>query len=403
MAEMLQVAAFEGGSLRLLDEQNDSKEVVLALPLNRLVVKMMRVPLEAKDDPVAFLAPLLQKLSPFPDEALSVGYEQVGEDERGMQVIAAAIPESAADDIASALDEKKLNVTRIDALELGELRGLWSAIGAEPGGVRKLVALKRVDGVSLVVLDGELPAVLRTVNDGAELKREIMLSLLEAEDFGGARPLVEIVLVGDVAAEGLEAFAPIRTLTIGEDAALVGVAERSAEPGALNVLPSSWQEVLDETRFKAKLGKCLAVAIGIWVLAMGVLFGVPVAYGFMTDNQKELCRAHQKRYRIVSETRDKVNLVRKYSDHSRGALEIMKAVSDRLPAGITLSSWNFKRDEGVTVSGEADDAVQVYDFKDQMVKAEVFAQVNLKGPSAGKGGKQRFDLECLYEGEEEEE
>ena len=107
--------------------------------------------------------------------------------------------------------------------------------------------------------------------------------------------------------------------------------------------------------------------------------------------------------------RDKVRLVQKYSDHARGALEVMKAVSDRLPQGITLTSWSFKRDEGVKVSGEADEAEQVYRFKDNMAEVGsedgeemVFAQVVLNGPSASRGGKQKFDLDCRYEEEEEQ-
>jgi len=32
----------------------------------------------------------------------------------------------------------------------------------------------------------------------------------------------------------------------------------------------------------------------------------------------------------------------------------------------------------------------------------VFSSVILNGPSAGRGGKQKFDLECSYRSEEEE-
>jgi hypothetical protein len=146
---------------------------------------------------------------------------------------------------------------------------------------------------------------------------------------------------------------------------------------------------------------------------MGILFGVPLVYGFMTDKQKSLSRAHRGRYAEVSGMREKVKLVQKYSDHAKGALEIMKALSDRLPEGIELGSWNFERENadegrgGVTVSGEADSANLVYEFKDAMSELKIgdeklFAAVNLRGPTAGKGGKQRFDLECRFLSEETE-
>ena len=406
MADSVQVAAFEGGELRVMASKEKSNEAVLGLPLSRLIVKMVRVPEESRGDPSAFAAPILQAMSPYPDEPLTVSCETVRETERGMVVLAAALPESASDDIAEALDAKKLNVTRIDALALGTLRGVWSALGQ--GDERRLVLIGGPDCISAVVIDGDMPSAIRAISSQSDMKREVMLSLLEAEDFGGARDLSEIVCVGEVPSDGLETFAPIRKIEVGEDAALVGVAERALEPDSINALPASWQEVLEETRFKSKLKGRLFVAGGLWAAIMLVLFGVPIVYGYLTDHQKALCREHSRQYRAVAEMRDKVKLVQKYSDHARGALEIMKAVSDRLPQGVTLNSWSFRRDEGVKVSGEADEAEFVYKFKDNMSEAgsedgdeSVFASVTLNGPSAGRGGKQKFDLECRYELEEE--
>lgn len=410
MAEGVQTAAFEGGELRLLDSGSKAREAVLALPLSRLIVKMVRVPEESRDDPAAFATPILQAMSPYPDDPLTVSCETVRETERGLVVLAAALPESAADDIAEALDAAKLNVTRVDALALGTLRGVWGAlsIGDDPA-ARRLVLISGPDCISMVILDGDAPSAIRAFGAASDMRREVMLSLLEAEDFGGSRPLKEIVVVGDVAADALQTFAPVRRIDVGEDASLVGVAERTFDPSALNALPESWREVLEETRFKAKLSCNLSIAGAIWALVMLVLFGVPVAYGFLTDHQRALCKEHARQYRAVATMRDKVKLVQKYSDHARGALEIMKAVSDRVPQGITLTSWTYRRDEGVKVSGEADEAEQVYRFKDNMAEAgteddgePVFANVVLNGPSAGRGGKQKFDLECGYQAEEEE-
>ena len=104
MAEGVQTAAFEGGVLRLLDSGLKAREAVLALPLSRLIVKMVRVPEENRGDPAAFATPILQAMSPYPDEPLTVSCEAVRESERGLVVLAAALPESAADDIGAALE-----------------------------------------------------------------------------------------------------------------------------------------------------------------------------------------------------------------------------------------------------------------------------------------------------------
>ena len=415
MAESIQVVAFEGGELRPLGSEIVPGEAVLALPLSRLVVKMVRVPEEA--DAVETASGILSAISPFPDEPLTVSCETVRETEKGRVVLAAALPEGAADDIADALDAAKINVTRVDILSLGELRGLWSQLSDGRVGVRRLVLLKSADCLSLFVLDDDQPSAVRAITSEGDLRREVMLSLLEAEDFGGAKPLAEIVVTGDVDVAGLESFAPVRRIEAGEDRialALKGVEERSGEPSSLDALPASWREVLEETRFKAKLKKFLAIAGGIWAFVMLILFGVPVVFGLLTDRQKSLCREHSRQYKSVLAMKEKVDLVRKYSDHARGALETMKMVSDLLPlpegsdsSCIELNSWNFRREDGersggVKFSGEADSTALVYQFKDALVDCGLFAQVDLQGPSAGKGGRQRFDIDCRFEGEEQE-
>ena len=428
-----QVAAFEGGKLRIFASGEKSREAVLALPLNRLLVKMVRVPQD--EDPVAFSEPILKTLSPFPDDALTVSCETVRDDTDGRVVIAAALPESAADDIGEALDAEKLSVVRIDSLALGQLRGIWNTLGESSA--RRLILQDSPDCLSCIVLDGDQPSAIRAITDRTNLWREVTLSLLEAEDFGGARKIDEIVVVETDSVDDmgstdstdstdpadpvdpkdsndpfntLAAFAPIRRITVGSDAALVGVAERTADEGGLNALPESWRELLEETRFKAKLIRYLAVAGGVWLLIMAVLFGVPTVYGFMTDHQKSLSKQHQRQYAAVKEMKAKVDLIHKYSDHARGALEIMKALSDRLPEGVTLSGWNYNREDGVRVSGDAETAEAVYAFKDAMDEMadgedgegeRIFGAVDLSGPNASKGGY-RFDLDCQYQREEEE-
>ena len=392
MQKDFQIAVFEGGTLRVVKSGNPGREAVLALPLSRLLAKMVRVP--AGEDAVAVATPILQAISPFPDEPLTVSCETVRETAEGAVVLAAALPESATDDIAEALDAQKLNVTRIDLLALGQLRAIWGRFDASDG-QRRLIRITSPDGETLIVLDGDQPVALRGIADAVDRAREEMLLLLEAESFGGPKPLAETIEVE------------------ASDAAVEGVAERSLDPAALNALPASWREVLEETRFKAKLVRRLSVAVGLWLLAMGVLFGVPVVYGFMTDHQKSLSKQHARQYRLVSDKKKKVDVFKEYSDHGRGALEIMKAVSDRLPAGITLSNWSYDRKTGLRISGDAETDTEVYDFKNKMEELafgeegdadaeRVFQNVALGKLNMSKG-KQRFDLDLGFEAKEEEE
>lgn len=415
MLEKVDIVAFEGGTLRRLAGQEEHREAVLALPLNRLLTALVHVPKDGDAQALALQA--LQARNPFPDDALTVGAEVIDETEQGSRILAAALPESAAEDIGEALDAAKLNVVRIDALVLGQLRRVWGQLGDMSAGRRRLVIFVGAECLSVVALDGDQPSSLRALDAASDLKRELTLTLLEAEGFGGAHELAEIAIVSGPAADAAqveklrtaaETFGAVRLLSLDDDAGLVGVGERSDDAAALNALPASWREMLDETRFKRKMVKNMAIAGGIWALVMGVLFGVPLAYGFMTDYQKGLSREHKKQYEAVREMKEKTAIVRKYSDHARGALEIMKAISDRLPAGAELASWSYSRDDGVNVSGEAEGANIVYDFKDAVEAMategedgeKIFPIVELGGPNASRNG-QKFSLNCQYAKEDE--
>lgn len=395
--------------MRLLSPGGKGREAVLALPLDMMLAAVVRVP--AGEDPAAVATPILQAANPFPDEPLTIGCETVRTTEEGSVVIAAALPESsfAVEGVGAALDAQKLSVTRVDILALGQLRVSWDAIGAGAEDVRKAVLVSSPDCVSIFILDGDMPVSIKAAAPGSDIKREVMLALLEAEGFNGAKPLSEIVVLEretEEAFDSLSDFAPVRRVTVGADSALAGVAERSVEAQSLNALPASWAEMLAETRFKKKLVKYLSVAVGIWALAMGVLFGVPVVYGFMTDSQKAETKRHHAKFTEVKKMVDKVNLMRKYSDHEHGALELLKAVSDRLPPeDVTLTEWDYKREKGISIRGDAGSTSAVYELKDAMEDmafgdgedaVKVFGAVKMGSVSSTKDGRTRFSLDLEF-------
>ena len=388
-----------------------TREVVLAMPLSGLLVRVARTPVEDRERLAELALAELGKVSPFPDESPVAGIETVAESDRELTSVFAALPAAEAAEIGDALDEAKVRVVRTDIAALGWLRMLWPRIAAVEG--RKAVLMNFGDGWDVAILDGGAPTLLRglgsSVADPAEIAREVMLSLLRA---GPAGEPAEIVIFAKDAPEAalterLGAFGPVRVERVEEpDGGVEGVARRTQEGATLDVTPADWAELRTEARFTRKLVAFLAVAAAGWLLLMGVLFGVPFAYGQMTERQKTLSKRHAAAYRDVKEMRDKVKLVQQYSDHARGSLEMLKAVSDRLPEGITLTSFSYKRGERLSIVGEAARPTDVYAFKNALTEAEtedeekLFADVTLTGPSQSRG-VHKFTIEGSFEAAEE--
>ena len=421
MGEMTRVAVFADGKLGFLAQKGRGREAVLALPLSRLLVRLVRTPPDHAGDAAALAADALKKISPYPDETLAVSCEQVSETVSGKLVLAAALPESAAEDIAAALDAAKLEVTRVDAWVLGVLRELWGGIeGPASGRVRRLVLLKEAEGLALFVLDGDTPSAIRALADTTELKRAALLALLEAEDFGGALPLREIVTVGleDGPAEAaLATLGEVRRLPPPADEGLAGLLERAADPQALNALPATWADILRETRTKRKLVKFLAVAGGIWLVALAVLAGVPAVYGQMTARQRAASRSQARAYEQVRDKKDQVEAVRNVSNHDLGALETLRLVSAVLPDGVTLTKWNFKRGDILALDGTSETREGVYAFKDGLVALKLgeasgkeddaetpfFRYVEYRGDLRQRNQKFTFSVDCSFKDAEEDQ
>ena len=222
--------------------------------------------------------------------------------------------------------------------------------------------------------------------------------------------------------DGLEALAPVRAMVSGAADAVRGVAERSAEQGTANALPQTWQDILEETRFKRKMVVGFGAAAFLWVASLGVILGVPWYINHQAEKVDLSRRAHMPAYRKVSDKKEQVETVRSVSNHDLGALETLRVVAGVLPEGVELTKWNFKRGERLSFSGTAEggDNIEnnrrVYALKDALTGFQLseisgndedadipfFTDVLLPKGVAQRSGKATFDVECSFMVVEEE-
>ncbi len=394
-------------------------EFVLALPLSRLLVEVVRVPLERREELAEIAEATIKRNSPFPDESYRVGLEVVAETDREVVAMVSALPLAAADELGEALEAAKVRIVRTDIVTLGYLRTLWPRL-VVGSAARRLVLMHSAGEWDFVVLDDDAPVGLRAlgpVNSAAELMREVTLGLIHCEDNHGLRNLDEIVVIVSGNAPDAEildklgSLGKVRTEMLAEADALAGVtgvASRTVEGASFDVTPFAWSQALEESRFRKRLVSSLAVAGAFWLLAMAVLLGVPFYFSWQTDRVKAASKRHQRAYVEVRDMRDRVKLVQRYSDHARGALETFKLFSDLMPGGVTLTQFQYRRGESVRVAAEASQANDAYDFKNAITKAEdeagerIFAEVTLSEVKQSRGGGNRFEIEAKFPVEAED-
>ncbi len=399
-----------------------SREFTLSLPLSMMLVKTVRLPAEARDDLLGAAQMELDSISPFPDEVLSPGAEVLFETDREIVAVMAALPDAASAEISEALAAAKVRVTRTDAAALGWMRSLWPRICEKEGASLRIVLLNLCGGWDLLVIEDGSPSFMRGIGEAAspeELAREVTLSLLQ---LGGAGDADDVVVcsrghVDDATLSRLGAFGPVREVLVDDDFGGVnGVALRAVEGATFDVTPAAWREALAESRFRRRLSVWLAVAGALWLVLMGVLFGVDATYDFMTDQQKAKQRdkRHAAAFKEVSALKSRVELIQKYADHAHGALEVLKTVSDALPPSqdMMFGSFKYKRDESVRVAGTATAREDLRTFMDNLNEASfedaeegerLFSKVQQSGgENVNKKGAIRFTMEGFFHVAEEE-
>jgi len=395
MAENIHCAVFENGELLLSEGVSKGCDIVLAVPLSRILVKILKIPVSEMpsiDEIEEKVRGELKALSPFPDDELAVSREMLSETQTHVTVLFAALPESALEDVAEKLDEKNLSVAKIDSLALVKMQLYWPNIHQSIAeGAHILILDKTDDEVTSILLEGHTPIAMRSFQLQDNLKREVILTLLEGESVSAGFKLEKIFAI-NLDAGRLSDLAPVETLgPVETSQCLALLKNRAQEASSLDILPDSWREILKETKIKSKATRFFSVAGGIWLFCLAVLFGVPFAASLLADSAQSRIKAHHRDYMSVKETRDKVTLIEKYSDHSKGALEILREVSACMPDegdGFVLTGFDFRQGEELRLSGESDENSFIFNFKDSLSRNQpLFPDV--QSPSIKKS-KERF-------------
>jgi hypothetical protein len=387
-----------------------ARQVVLALPLSQVLVRILKMPLEVRDDVADAVALQLDKLSPFPGEELAVGCEVLSESESHLWVFAAALPEAVFDGLGAALREAKLQAVRTDVAALGWLRALSAPCQLmRPG--RRVVLMDPDGGWDLLVLDDGVPVLVRGLGACAaagDVARDLTLSLLNVELEAGGRAVAEVLVVSRNAPppdfldrlRGVTGAEVRHVVPPSEDGGVEGVALRTGEGAMLDLTPRAWRDEMKEARLRKRVLTGVGIALAVWAVFMGVLFSGPLVYRQLTARERAASKAHAKAFKAVSDTRERVRLIEAYTDRSKSPLELLRVASDELPQGITLVGFTCRRDDGVKISGEADQPSLVYGFKDALAANPLFGTVTLTGPSISKG-KHKFDVDAKFKGVEE--
>jgi hypothetical protein len=384
----------------------------LALPAADLMLKVLRLPPADSASLASIVRLQMEKIAPFAGEDLSVGHEVLARDDDGLTVIAAAAPRPLLDALARRLATAGLRLARLDVALLGWWRQLSELRLPELAEGRCAVLFEQGGEWDMMLAEAGRPLLARALGrplEPQDLTREVTLSLLSAEMDASPAPLAALLVVAEQPpgdewlaalreAAGIEPrFLPRERL--GKPA--LGVARRDGEKDRLDLVPPAWRAQERALRARRRLLTGLGAAAGVWVLLAAALGLAPWIVRRATAGVEARIAALEPAYRAVSETRQRVRLIRSYMDRSRSLLEMLRVICEAMPPDVVFSALTYRREEGVKLVGDAAQPALVYAFKDALDASGCFASIRLSGTTRAPSGRHRFEIDARFEGSAE--
>ena len=381
--------------------------VVLGLPTSLLLLRVLRLPPLAREELSDAILLQMDKLSPFPGDELSIGWEVLSEDAEQVTIFAAAAPDRHMQALDQACVAAGLRMVRVDVALLAWWRMLREQQLLPACEGRQAVLIAQGGEWDLLVLDRGLPVMARGLGrpvDDGDLARELTLSLFQAEMETGALPLLEVVVVSETLPADsvlglIRSVVPVevRCVTTPQNAtAADGLCLRTVEGAMLDLTPTSWRRRERESVGRRRMVLGLSAAAGLWVALLATLLFGP----FATDQLIRLQKRHQAEiaadYSQVSNMCQRVHLIRQYMDRSASLLESLRTICEAQPEGVELSEITYDREKGCKLKGEAVNRGVVYTFKEQLQTNAPFHACVLGSVSIVPGSQRyHFEMESV--------
>jgi hypothetical protein len=396
-------------------------QVTVGIASDNLLLRTVSLPLVEADELAGMVQLQVDKFSPFPIDTMVVSHEVLEKRSDSCLVLIAAVKQELVEEIGRTLKSGGLVPHRVDAAVLGCWRLLRDAGYAAHKG-RELMFLLRGQQAELMALQDGIPIVFRSLGSGegmdqaefaddvAQAASQTMMSL-ELEHGAAGRFTISVWHTGDApkfVAEGITsscgggeiAFKSLDSLPHVSE----GLARRAAEQTEtkLDLTPSAWRESERSRAFKSKALMGVASVAGLWLVFMLWAFGGLYVQDWRLAALKAEKTALDKPAMEVRNIKERVRLISRYMDRSKSSLECIRMISTLQPYGINLVSFTYRKGEGVKISGDAESANLVYDFKNKLDGCGFFTGSSLDGPRLDpRRGRETFDIDLKMPGGEQ--
>jgi len=342
-----------------------------------------------------------------------VSHEVLSRDDQSCTVLVAAAKEAAIDEAADVLKAQGVKIGRVDVALLGRWNSIVETGQLATSGRETLVIVS--DGtLEVLTHEGGIPVGLSCLGRTPDLEdvatandiaREVAHLLLGFEIENGRHEEGQaITLWSD---EPLASFATSLQIacksSVGERSLGIlpsterGVALRELSgDGLLDLTPAPWRLAATSKRTRRQMVVTALCVLGVWALFVGG------GLGWLAVEEARLVKLEEDEVRWmepaneVRRLRLQVDMIERYTDRTHSALECLREISALQPQGLDLTSFTYRKGEGLDLDGEADSGPLVNEFNEKLNQSKLFADVKPGTRTLTRKGRHRFGFDISF-------
>ena len=401
---------------RSLRQQFDPREhrVVTSVSCEDVLCQTLRLPATEPAELKQMLDLQIDNITPLPLEEIVYSFELLESFEGQTRVLVAIAPRATVNERVAALETAGLppEVVTVDALAMFHALSKRNALPTDDR--LNVLVMLGATSANVIVHSQSAPLAVRSIVLSAEavpggeaeslLREELQRTLVAAEADHPQRGVGtvtfltqtdELKSLAERIAGGLSAQSNFLTNGAVPSPALSLCLECAANTSPqLNLLPDEWRLKRRTAAFRQRLIRGAIAAGAVYALALAVFVTLLAFKASQLHRVENEVKSLQPSFRQARQTQSELVTMRKQLETKFSALEVLREVTARLPEGVRLSEFAFKKDQTVGLKGQAPSAAVSDDFPIRLEKSELFSKVTPNRSSTEAGGLTKFDLVC---------
>lgn len=391
--------------------------VSIGIPASWVLLRIAELPSGSPEELSSMAELQVDKFSPFPIDESAISYELLADHEGRSRLLLSAIRTDTLDQLADGLRAAGIKPKWVDINLLGWWQLLKDSAKVHQAGSQIFLILED-SACDIIVSTAGVPVAMRSLSGmedlppdevDEEIARETILTLssLDLDPNGSHLAEISVWHQGEEPESLLKQFSENFSVTAHPHAlsTLPSLAEgllsraENRTRNTMDLAPKAWEATEAARRARSRMIASSLLVAGVWVCGMAVLFGgIQIQKQQVSSLEKELVELKGPSDQVRA-IRDRTQDLLKYLDRSRSGLECLREVSDKLPPGIELRSFNYIKNKSLEMTGLAETYSLLADFKKDLERSELFVSTELPRTRHVPGGEE-FKIVCTLPGGE---